>query len=110
MPSMSGIGNITMITSVLLEKVRSNRVVHNASFSVATAEFRKQALIRLDRIRHDLESGQTPSLYIDLPVPEQHLKDYDRAIRMLQDHTNSTIDLDEQGYMRLVDDVWNWSD
>jgi hypothetical protein len=47
---------------------------------------------------------------VALPVPEEHLADYDRAIAMLERHIEPTIQLSETAYAQLVDDDWGWRD
>lgn len=108
--SASGLSPITVSTSELLEIVKTNRDKHRGIFEEALIIYRKKAIAELDSIIKKLESGKTPSLYINLPVPEEHTDDYTRAIKMLGMHNGPTIELDEQAYMRLVDDEWGWSD
>lgn len=105
-----GMSDITVSKSDLLEILRKNRDGHRETFDKAVEEFRSVSVKRLNAIVRQIKSGKMPNLYTlaRLPVPEEHTADYDRAIRMMEMHTEENVSLNEQAYARLVDDEWDW--
>jgi hypothetical protein len=48
-------------------------------------------------------------MYFTLPVPEEHTKDYDRAIRFISLDTREEIKLSEADAKSYVEDMWGWT-
>ena len=46
---------------------------------------------------------------MNLPRPEVHTEDYDRAISMIEWHIGDTVELEEYQFAELVMDQWNWN-
>jgi hypothetical protein len=105
-----GMGSVTVEKAALLAVVRENRAKHRAVFERAVEVFRGQANERLEALARELrESGSLPkTLYVGLPIPEEHTDDYDRAIRMLEMHIHDVVELSEEAYRRVVEDDWGW--
>lgn len=105
-----GMSDITVSKTDLLEILRKNRDGHRATFDKAVEEFRSVSVKRLNAVVRQIKSGTMPNLYTlsQIPVPEEHTADYDRAIKMLEMHNEATVILNEQAYARLVDDEWDW--
>src|SRR3954465_13466653 len=92
----SGIGNITVRVDELIKTLEQNRAKHHDVFERALVEFRKQATADLEELIEVLKSGKVPKhVGSALPIPEEHIDDYDRAIAMLRRHTEPTIVLSE---------------
>lgn len=108
--SASGIGEITVDRQALKKILEDNQAKHHEIFVKAVEIWQQQALKLVNSWAYDIKKGKRPHLYSDLPVPEEHLDDYKRAIRMLEMHTEDTITLTEEAFSRLVDDKWGWSD
>jgi hypothetical protein len=94
--------------SELLKILRANRAKHRQVFEAALEGWRKQAVARVDQASADLKAGKFPSLFISLPLPEDHTRDYDRVIRLVSMHQGETIRLDEQHIAEYVEDDWGW--
>lgn len=107
---LSGIGDVTVQKEELLTILRTNKEQHRTVFEQALVVFRKKAIAALDSRIEQLRKGEVPNLYFNLPIPEEHTDDYDRAIRMLEMHVEPTVTLSEESCMRLVDDDWGWRD
>lgn len=45
-----------------------------------------------------------------LTTPEDHTKDYDRAIQMVEWSIEDTIELDTRQFQQLVMDEWEWKE
>lgn len=109
MASASGINKITVDKSELLGVLQKNRTEHRRVYDAAVEKFRERAIAQLDRLVGTLRDGRMPkTLYIGLPIPEEHTRDYDRAMAMLRMHKDDVIELSEQGYLQLVNDDWGW--
>lgn len=106
----SGMGEIVMDKDELKAILVRNRDAHMAAFESAVVTYRERAIEKLDGIITELRAGKMPNLWIALPVPEQHMEDYERAIRMVDHHLYTTLVLNETAYAQLVDDDWGWKD
>jgi hypothetical protein len=56
----------------------------------------------------ELSSGKLVALRFDLQVPEDHTDDYDLAIRMVELHTEDTIEMTSTDVRTLMMDEWDW--
>ncbi len=93
----------------LVARLRANRDAHQAIYGEAIVEYRRQATAWCYEMVNALAAAQEPRyLSCNLPVPELHVADYDRAIRMLEMDERTQVSLSEEAYARLVDDDWQW--
>ena len=99
---------ITVDKSELLAKLEENRTKHRTVFEAALAGYRQEALERLEYRVTQLENGKLPALNIGLMAPEDHTRDYDRIIRMVQMHTGDAFTLSEADFSAYVMDDWSW--
>ena len=53
-------------------------------------------------------NGKRIEQYIRLPEPEDHTRDYDRVISMLEMDLTDTVELSESDYSQYVLDDWQW--
>lgn len=106
----SGIGEVTVKKAELLEILRSNKGQHRQLFEIASEEWLDQAKEGLSKLVKEIRERRVVTLFVNLPLPEEHTADYDRAIRMLEMHVEETVTLDEEAYAQLVDDDWGWKD
>ena len=107
--SGSGIGNVIVDKGNLIMVLLQNQHSHREVYEKATVIFREKATRALEDLIEKVQSGEHVSLVVPMLVPEDHTADYERAIRMLQMHTEDTIQLSEEAYARLVDDEWEWT-
>jgi hypothetical protein len=100
---------VTLDKDELLDVLRDNRERHRVVFEKAIEGFRERAITELDRRIADLKArkGQV-DLFVHLPEPEDHTRDYDRVIRMVEMHQGDTIELDEKAFASYVEDEWSW--
>jgi len=99
---------ITVSKSELLDKVRENRARHRQVFLDSLEGWRKAALAKLEDTVRDLQGGRTPEIRFSLVRPEDHTRDYDRVIEMLEMDIDSEFVLDEQDFSQYVRDDWHW--
>jgi hypothetical protein len=93
----------------LISILKDNRKDHHEKFVKAVAIYKEKAVEVLKRNIDNISSGKKLRVYFVLPVPEEHLKDYDRAIRSLELDARDEIKLTEQDARNYVDDFWGWS-
>lgn len=99
---------ITVDKEELLRRLSANKATHRDVFRAAITGYREKALDRLETRIRQLKDGKLPDLYIDLAVPEDHTRDYDRVIEMIMMHIDDTFDLTEQDFRAYVMDDWAW--
>jgi hypothetical protein len=100
--------DVTIRKPELLQHLSDNRSKHRQVFEAALEGYRKEAIRRLqDRVRK-LRDGKIPNLFIGLTEPEDHTKDYDRVIMMVEMHVGDNFILDESSFGSYVMDDWHW--
>ena len=92
----------------LLKILEENRSKHRRVFEAALDGYQKEALRQLEMKVQALKAGKYPKIYLNLPMPEDHTRDYDRIIRMVTMHQEDTVVLDEQQFAQYVEDDWSW--
>lgn len=93
----------------LLSQVTENRAKHAADYATAKEEYRKRYKLELEKRHAAIEKGEDFRHEIQLPIPEQFLKEYDRAIAMLTRTTATEITLGQQLFNQLILDEWHFS-
>lgn len=101
---------IVVNKSELIEKIKENMETHQSTYDTAVEEFRKQQIKLLE---DQLEAARTGKQFdrlamSRLPVPENHIGDYHRALKMLEMDTQDVVELNEYDFNQLVMDEWEW--
>lgn len=96
--------------SQVLDTLRSNREKHSAIVKEARSGYMEKAEAALKAKLDQLRSGKLAALSFSLRVPLDYTKVYDTAIRMLELHTEDTIELDAAQVRNLMQDEWDWTD
>lgn len=120
--------NVKVNRQKILDIIRENRSNHEK-------EYRKACEVYWDDTRNDITSIQkkinellaqkattisdlvslNSKVYsiskeiMNIRIPEQHLDDYDRVIRMLELSVDEDISLNENQFENYVQDKWDWS-
>jgi hypothetical protein len=92
----------------IVERIKANRERHVDIYERAMEVYRQRAIAQLNTFVDALKAGKSPSLYISLPVPENHIKDYDAVLDMLNSSVDEFLVLSEQDFRCYVRDQWNW--
>ena len=92
----------------LVSTMEENKTMHLARYEAAYEAYRRKALEQLQETLLKVRDNEPFNLHFALPVPENHVRHYDRAIAMLKKHTESKIVLSSEDYSRYVDDEWDW--
>lgn len=95
----------------LLTILQKNRAEHREMFLAAQTAFRETAIKALDAQLEAARKGKPFEFahFIQFRAPEDHTKDYDRSIQMLEMSVEETITIDEREFQNYVQDIWNWS-
>ena len=100
--------NIVVNVAELANTLEENRNNHRAIFEEALANFKNKAIAVFEVQIQAIKNGKMPETYLRLPIPEEHTKDYDRALQMLAWHEEDTIELTEAEFTQYVQDDWGW--
>ena len=93
------------LLEILKENKKRHIEIYNESFTGYMEKFKKD----LEQKLEDLNSGKTKDLGVLFSPPVSHEREYVRAIRMMELHKSSTIELDMDNFNNLVMDEWNWT-
>lgn len=99
---------ITVDKATLLSIIQGNRDRHREIFLEALEGYRAEALAALEEHIKALENGKTPEIKIFIDRPQDHTRDYDRVITMLNMHEGDKFTLSEADAAQYVLDDWNW--
>ena len=99
---------ITVKKTELLSIIQENRTTHRTTFEEALKGFKAAAISQLESLLNRLRQGKAANVSLHLPIPQDHTPDYDRAVRMLELHTEDTLCLTEHEFAKYVMDDWNW--
>jgi hypothetical protein len=98
------------MVSSLIDRLKKNRAEHRKIFEEALVGYRNRVIEELDRRLKDAKAGRKIDTRIYLTEPEDHTREYDRAIDMLEMHTEPEIELTREEFVRLARDEWEWMD
>jgi hypothetical protein len=98
----------------LLAKVRENRQNHIDMRQEALDGFRREAEAELKKtmgLLREMTLDKCPKdVSVRLYPPQDHTKDYDQAIRMLEATIAEEVALESYDFARLVEDDWSWTE
>lgn len=93
----------------LIDALTKNRDQHKVIFEEAMEGFAKMAQETLEKNLEAIRKGKpSRSVQINLPLPVNHIKDYDRVIKMLEMHQAADMDIPESEFQKYVMDDWDW--
>lgn len=99
---------VTVKTSDLLERIKTNRDEHRTIFEEAVIGYRKAAIEELDKALKDAKDGRRIWRRTTLVQPEDHTPEYDRVIDMLEMSVDEDITLDAASFACYMRDEWVW--
>jgi hypothetical protein len=92
----------------LISDLKKNRSKHRAIFEQAVEGYRNLAVQQLTDHVKRIQKGKLVEVYVRLPLPEDHTRDYDRVIQMLERSLDETVFLSEADFRAYVQDDWDW--
>ena len=78
----------------LLEQLKKNREDHTEIFEAALIGWKETVLNHLDKALAEAREGSNYRTYFNLPMPENHTKEYDEIIARVEWHEDEIIELD----------------
>lgn len=102
-----GSSQVTVNKVELIDTMKKNRETHLKEWQDATAGFKEKLVERLTEML-DRAKGNIFETNTDLDVPNHHLKDFDRVIKMLEMSTAPEIKISESQFRQYVMDEWSW--
>lgn len=100
--------NVTVRKQELLDILRENRTNHRAIFEEACEGYQKETERILQEHLDEVRAGKRKKITVSLPYPEDHTKDYDRAIKMVEMSVNDEITMTDYDFQSYVMDDWQW--
>ena len=104
------LNNVNLDKRELRSVVQTNRDNHRALFEEAMEGYKRLVVRELERKISDVERGIQIDHRIQLEIPEDHTKDYDRVLKMLDMSQDTSIELGERAFDQYVMDNWGWSE
>ncbi len=100
--------NIDFDRKKLIEKIQTNRRNHAKQFNKNVSIYREKQRDWLQTQLHKLEKPN-PNIerQMNFPAPQHYIKNYDRALAMLQACDDEKIELDHATFSTLVMDDWD---
>lgn len=103
-----GSSKVTIKKEELLTAIKKNREGHRAEFLKAQDGFKQYLIRELEKRLDDAREGRNVQGHFALIEPEDHTKDYDRVIMMLEMSTSMEILITESQFSKYVMDEWGW--
>lgn len=101
--------NVQINKDELLIIVENNAKRHKQIYEEAKVGFLKKVGEKLQQAVEDLVNNDgTKGVYINECAPPSHMKEYDLAISMLRNTTDTSITLTPSDFNTLVRDMWDW--
>lgn len=100
----------TVDIKALLVALRKNRDAHGAAYQKAKTGYVRTTMAQLQDYITELAAGQALNRpFIPIP-PEDHTRDYDDAIALLEWSQDVTIELTQAQFRQYVQDDWGWKE
>lgn len=92
----------------LVAAVEKNRAGHRKIFEEALDGYKAKQVELLEAQLKRLRAGKRLTMSYYLPVPEDHTKDYDRVLRMLEMSLLDVVEISQEDFAKYVMDDWEW--
>jgi hypothetical protein len=94
----------------LQEKVKANRDQHRGQYEKAIKGWRREAMRICQTAIEECEKGSLVTRIITEAPPQDHTKDYDRVLAMLEMSVDTELTLDQQTFRQYALDDWQWKE
>lgn len=88
--------------------IRENRSKHIKEADEAQVDYRIALVSKLEELLASAKAGDIVAHVISLPVPQDHRREYDRVLRMLELSADEVVELQQQEFVQYVLDEWSW--
>lgn len=106
--NLRGMNTVRVKRTEVLEKLTVNRASHRTVFEQAIEGYHRAVVEHLENALADAKAGKQYSTSIYLPQPQDHTRDYDRAIAMLEMSLDDELELSSVEFAQFVLDDWGW--
>lgn len=103
-----GESKVTIKRQELLEAIKTNRAQHKKDYEQAYIGFKIAAEEKMVEHLNTIRTSGEVKLSISLAVPQDHSKEYDVIIKMLEMSTADEISVSQSQFTQYVMDDWNW--
>jgi hypothetical protein len=108
METLRGLKSVRVSKGFLLEKLETNKVEHEKAY-YQILDARQDKVVEV--LKEELKKAKAdrtyqPTLYV--PLPENHVKDYERAITILNASLDKEFELTSSEFDQYVNDDWQW--
>lgn len=104
--------NITVDKAKLIDTLRENRAAHHAEYVKAVEVYKEVFVREAAKFAESAVSRAARGLafkdFVWLPVPEEHVDDYDRVIALMEWELAEQVDLSEADFRCYVLNEWGW--
>lgn len=97
-------------TAELRAKVQANRDQHRGQYERAMKGWRREATRICQQGIDECAAGTRVLVIATDAPPQDHTKDYDRVLAMIEMSAEDTITLDETSFRQYVLDDWRWKE
>lgn len=106
---LRGLDRVRVTKADLVKALEDNRAEHRQIFEEAISAWQKRVIERLNTMVEQAKQGpDLVELVIGLPRPEDHTKDYNRVIRMIEMSQDDEFELTAYDFSQYVMDEWGW--
>lgn len=115
--------DVTVNRKELLDKIEQNKSEHAKNYRIVESQFKTDLAGFLGSLEglaihmaEQLQRGTVPDVKqgvyaLDWPIrPQEHSKDYDKALTMIGMSVDDQIKLTDRQFTQLVLDEWDWKD
>jgi hypothetical protein len=99
---------ITVEKVKLLDVLKSNRTTHGIAYASAWEGYCKMARTELEEKLARIKQGRRIDPFLGHNPPDDHTRDYDDVIEMLEMDVRDTVDLTQAQFRCYVKDNWGW--
>jgi hypothetical protein len=92
----------------LLAKLKDNLIIHKKIAEEARAGYIKKTQEVLQEKLNEAKEGKFVHLSFNLPEPQNHSKEYEQTISMIEWDTRSELTLDQREFKSYILDEWSW--
>jgi hypothetical protein len=96
--------------SEVLVALRKNLTKHKEEYNVAAEQYRARAKEELTEKLKTIIDGKNISLHTNLSPPDNHTKEYERTIKMLEMCQDESVYITSHQFDCFIEDEWGWKE
>lgn len=99
---------VTVKKDLLLAKLKDNLLIHKKIAQEAREGYIKKTQEVLQEKLNEANEGKFVHLSFHLPEPQDHSKEYEQTIAMIEWDTRTELTLDQREFKSYILDEWSW--